>query len=120
MKVIIDRGLCDTNLTYCQRCSAALFRHPEGYDRLCILDIIDDNKDTLSLEMYTDGRTLELELTDEERELASVEGWESLADFDPALFRSGGMERWRELRKIPATPHNMPENTIDLQQGKKT
>ncbi len=113
MKVIIDRGLCDTNLAYCQRCSAALFRHPEGYDRLCILDIIDDNKETLSLEMYTDGRVLELELTDEERELASVEGWESLADFDPALFRSGGMERWRELRNLPTTAHNVPENTIN-------
>lgn len=107
MKVIMDRGLCDTTLSYCQRCSAALFRHPEGYDRLCILDVIDDNKATLTLEMYTDGRTLKLELTEEERELASVEGWEALADFDPALFRSGGLERWRELSKLSAN-HTIP------------
>lgn len=106
MKVIIDRGLCDTNLSYCQRCSAALFRHPEGYDRLCILDIVDDEKKALTMVMYTDGRTLELELTEEERELASVEGWEALADFDPALFRTGAMERWRELRMLP-TAHNV-------------
>lgn len=103
MKVIIDRGLCNTNLSYCQRCSAALFRHPEGYDRLCIVDIVDDGKELLTLEMHTDGRTLELELTDEERELASIEGWEALADFDPALFRSGAMTRWHELSRLPAT-----------------
>ncbi|MCA9969674.1 MAG: hypothetical protein KC425_05640 [Anaerolineales bacterium] len=101
MKVIIDRGLCDTELAYCQRCSAALFRHPQGYDRLCILDIVDDGKATLTLHMHTDGRTLELELTEAERELAAVEGWEALADFDPALFRTGAMQRWRQLSRLP-------------------
>jgi hypothetical protein len=102
MKVIIDRGLCDTNLAFCQRCSAAFIRFPEGVDRHCIRDIIDDGQgDILTIEMKTDGRVLEITLTDEERELASVEGWEALADFDPALFRSGAAERWRELRKLP-------------------
>lgn len=102
MKVIIDRGLCDTNLSFCQRCSAAFFRNPEGYDRPCIRDIIEDGKETLTLEMMTDGRIIEVELTDEERDIASVEGWEALADFDPALFRTGALDRWRELRNLPA------------------
>ena len=52
--------------------------------------------------MLTDGRILELELSDEERDIASVEGWQELVDFDPALFRSGAMERWRMLRNLPA------------------
>lgn len=102
MKVVIDRDLCDTSLSYCQRCSAAFIRYPEGSDRLCIREIIDDGKETLTLEMKTDGREIEIELTDEERELASVEGWEALADFDPALFRTGARERWEELRRLPA------------------
>lgn len=106
MKVIIDRDLCGANLSYCQRCSAAFIRHPEGSDRLCIRDIVEDGKDTLTLKMFTDGRTLELELTDEQRNLASVEGWESLVDFDPALFSSDAMARWRELRTLPAE-HNI-------------
>ena len=101
MKVIIDRDLCDANLSFCQRCSAAFIRYPEGTDRLCVRDVIDDGKDTLTLKMFSDGRTIEVELTDEQRDLASVEGWEALADFDPALFRSGAMERWRELRTLP-------------------
>jgi hypothetical protein len=66
------------------------------------MDIIDDGKDTLTLEMITDGRTLEVELTDEELEVASIEGWEALADFDPALFRSGANERWAQIRHLPA------------------
>lgn len=105
MKVIIDRGYCDTSLSFCQRCSAALFRYPEGYDRPCILDIIDDGRETLTLVMHTDNRVLELELTDEERELASVEGWEALVHFDPALFRTGAMERWRKLAQMQASEH---------------
>jgi len=100
MKVIIDRNLCNNSLAFCQRCSAAFFRNPEGTDRLCIWDIIEDGKETLTLEMYTDGRVIELELTEEDQELASVEGWEALADFDPALFRSGANARWREIRMM--------------------
>jgi hypothetical protein len=102
MKVVMDRNLCNSSLTFCQRCSAAFFRNPEGEDRLCIVDIIEDGKETLTLEMYTDGRVLELELTEKDRELASIEGWEALADFDPALFRSGAMARWHEIRMLEA------------------
>ncbi len=101
MKVVIDRNLCNTSLPFCQRCSAAFFRFPEGTDRLCIVDIIDDGNDLLTLEMTTDNRVLEIELTDEELEIASVEGWEALANFDPALFRTGANKRWRELRMLP-------------------
>ncbi len=101
MKVIIDRDLCDASLPFCARCSAAFIRYPEGTDRLCIRQVIEDGKDNLTLVMNTDGRTIEIELTDEQRELASVEGWEALADFDPALFRTGAIERWRELRQLP-------------------
>ena len=103
MKVIIDRNLCNNSLTFCERCSAAFFRNPEGTDRLCIMDIIEDGKDTLTLEMYTDGRVIKLELSEEDRELASVEGWEGLADFDPALFRSGAMARWHKIRLMETT-----------------
>ena len=101
MRVIIDRDLCDATLPFCQRCSAAFIRYPEGVDRHCIREIIDDGSDLLTIEMRTDGRILQIELTDEEREIAAVEGWEALADFDPALFRAGAMERWHRLRDLP-------------------
>ncbi len=101
MRVIMDRDLCDANLAFCQRCSAAFIRYPEGSDRHCIREIIDDGSDLLTIEMKTDGRQLVIQLSEEDRELASVEGWEALADFDPALFRTGAMERWNQLRTLP-------------------
>lgn len=100
MRVIIDRDLCNASLPFCQRCSAAFIRYPEGADRQCVRAIEDDGKDTLTIVMRTDNRTIEVELTEEEREWAAVEGWEVLADFDPALFRTGAMGRWRELREL--------------------
>lgn len=108
MKVVIDRGLCDASLSFCSRCSAAFIRHPMGYDRPCIRDIIDDGSETLTIVMATDNRTLEITLNDAMRDLAAVEGWEALADFDPALFRTGALERWRELRHLPAS-HSLSE-----------
>ena len=101
MRVVIDRDLCDSSLGYCQRCSAALIRYPLGHDRLCITDIVEDGQELLTIEMHTDGRTIEIKLTDEAQQLGGVEGWEALADFDPALFRSGAMERWHHLRALP-------------------
>lgn len=105
MRVILDRGLCDANLAFCQRCSAAFIKHPEGYDRPCIREVLDDGNPLLTIEMHTDGRTLEIELSEEDRDLASVEGWEALADFDPALFRTGAMERWKEISRL-GTQHD--------------
>jgi hypothetical protein len=102
MKVTMDRNLCNASLPFCQRCSATFIRYPDGEDRLCIIDVEDDGKDTLTLHLVSDGREIEVELSEEQRELASVEGWEALADFDPALFRSGAEERWNELRLLPA------------------
>ena len=101
MKVFIDRDLCDASLPFCQRCSAAFIRYPEGSDRLCIREITDDGEDELTIVVHSDNRTIEITLSEEERELASIEGWEVLADFDPALFREGAINRWRELRQLP-------------------
>lgn len=100
MKVVMDRDLCNASLSFCQRCSAAFIRFPEGHDRMCIREIIDDGQDLLTIELRTDGRILEIELTDDMQELAGVEGWDALADFDPALLRSGANERWRELSRM--------------------
>jgi hypothetical protein len=101
MRVVIDRDLCDASLPFCDRCSAAFIRFPEGTDRMCIRDIVEDGQDSLTIEMHTDQKRMVVELTEEMRELASVEGWEALADFDPSLFRSGALERWREIRMLP-------------------
>ena len=107
MKIVMDRSYCDATLSFCARCSAGFFRKPMGTDRQCIVDIIDDgNDDLLHFVVRTDGRTLEFDLTKEIQEGLSIEGWEFLAGFDPALFRHGAAGRWRELSKLP-TSHGL-------------
>lgn len=103
MKIILDRGLCDADLAFCARCSAAFFQKPLGTDRPCVVDVIDDgNEDVLHFVIRTDNRVLEFDLTDELQEGLSLEGWEFLADFDPALIRRGAAKRWREIGKLAA------------------
>ena len=101
MKIIMDRGLCDAALSFCARCSATYFQKPMGTDRPCVLNVIDDGKDDV-LEFYvrSDGRTLHFELTDELQE-------EFLADFDPALFRTGAAARWKKIDQMAASHHNI-------------
>ena len=102
MKIVIDRGFCDANLTFCARCSATYFQKPLGTDRPCITEIVDDGDDEhLRFEVRTDGRTLTFDLTEKVQEGLALEGWEFLARFDPALIRSGAAERWREIAKLP-------------------
>ena len=64
MKVVIDRDLCDASLPFCARCSAAFIKFPEGSDRMCIQDIIEDGQDALTIEMHTDNRVVTIELTE--------------------------------------------------------
>ena len=104
MRIIMDRGYCDAALPFCARCSAAFFRKPQGTDRPCIVDVIDDgNEQLLHFTVLTDGRTLEFDLTKELQEGLASEGWEFLADFDPGFFRHGAADKWRELSRLPAT-----------------
>lgn len=115
MRIVMDRGLCGAALSFCARCSATYFQKPLGTDRPCILNVIDDGRDDV-LEFYvrTDGRTLHFELTDEVQEGLALEGWEFLADFDPALFRWGAAERWRKISAMPAA-HQKQQQRISVE-----
>ena len=98
MIVVIDRSLCDADLSFCARCSALVFQKPMGVDRPCITKIIDDgDDDMLTFFVISDGRVLRIHLTDKTVAGLKLEGWEFLADFDPALIRRGAAKRWREL-----------------------
>lgn len=101
MIIYIDRGLCDADLTFCSRCSATFFQKPMGTDRPCVSRVVDDGDDeVINFVVLTDGRTLRFHLTDETLEGLKLEGWEFLADFDPALIRRGAAERWRALAQL--------------------
>jgi hypothetical protein len=99
--------MCDASLPFCARCSAAFFRKPTGTDRPCVTRIVDDgNEDVLHFVVNTDDRTMEFDLTKDLQAGLALEGWEFLADFEPALFRRGAAERWRRLAELPADHEN--------------
>ncbi len=103
MITYMHRGMCDASMPCCARCAAAFFRKPMGTDRPCVTRIVDDGReDMLHFVVTTDNRTLEFDLTEDLQEGLAVEGWEFMADFDPALFRHGAAERWRRLAEVPA------------------
>ncbi len=104
MRIVMNRGFCDADLAFCSRCSAAFFRKPMGTDRPCIVSISDeDNEDTLEFVLLTDGRSLSFTLTDEIQAGLAIEGWEFLADFDPALMRRGAAKRWKAISQLDAS-----------------
>lgn len=114
MKIVMDRGYCDTALPFCARCSAAFFRKPLGTDRPCVVDVIDDGRDDLlHFEVRTDGRTLEFDLTEDLQTGLALEGWEFLVDFHPDFFRHGAADRWRMLATLPASHSTTP--TVEVQ-----
>lgn len=115
MIVIMDRGLCDADLAFCSRCSATFFQKPLGTDRPCVVKIIDDGDDEmLNLVMLTDGMTLRFHLTEETMEGLVLEGWEFLADFDPAFIRRGAAERWRQLADNEAAGNEILDHYASL------
>ncbi|MBP7964842.1 MAG: hypothetical protein KBG20_21895 [Caldilineaceae bacterium] len=102
----MDRGYCDASLSFCARCSATFFQKPMGTDRQCVVAVEDDgHENMLHFVIRSDERVLEFDLTEDLQEGLSLEGWEFLSDFDPALFRTGAADRWRAIGRL-STEHS--------------
>jgi hypothetical protein len=89
MKVTIDRNICDASLNSCEHCFSFFIQHPEGVDRYCIIEQVDDGSDKMTLTMLTDGLERTLVLDDKDREMVAAEGWASMVDFVPKFYRGG-------------------------------
>lgn len=87
MKVTIDRGLCTHVLSECERCFARFVSNPEGVDRSCITDFIEDDDTVLTLTLKYDGLEEVLMLTPEQRALVATEGWSQFVKVKPRFYR---------------------------------
>ena len=87
MKVTIDRSLCDHLLPECERCFARFMRDPEGVDRQCITEYIEDGDPILTLRLRYDGLEEVLYLTPGQREAVAVQGWSSFVKVTPKFYR---------------------------------
>jgi len=105
VKIVMDRRLCDATLNFCARCSATFFQKPLGTDRPCVTNVIDDGKEELEFFILSKKHTVHFVMTDELQKGLALEGWEYMANFDPALFRTGAAERWRKIDQLSAAKH---------------
>jgi hypothetical protein len=87
MKITIDRRLCDHVLSECEACFARFVRNPQGVDRLCITEYVDDGEPTLILTLRYDGEEEVLALSPEEREVVASEGWSRFVKVQPKFYR---------------------------------
>jgi hypothetical protein len=87
MKVTIDRSLCNHALSECERCFARFVSNPEGEDRMCITEYIEDDDPILTLTLKYDGYEEVLSLTPEQRKLAASEGWSQFVKVKPRFYK---------------------------------
>ena len=87
MKVTIDRRLCDHVLSECERCFARFVLNPEGEDRTCITDYVEDGDSNLTLTLKYDGLEEVLVIPPEKRELVASEGWSQFVKVQPKFYR---------------------------------
>ena len=87
MKVTIDRRLCDHVLSECEQCFARFVRNPQGEDRACITEYVDDGDPVLYLTLRYDDQEEVLVLSPEERELVASEGWSQSVKVTPKFYR---------------------------------
>ncbi|HZY41365.1 MAG TPA: hypothetical protein VFF59_05115 [Anaerolineae bacterium] len=88
MKVTINRNICGASLNACEHCFSFFAQHPEGVDRYCIVDQVDDQSDLLTLTLLTDNVERTVVLDEKAREAVALDGWASLVDFVPRFYRA--------------------------------
>jgi hypothetical protein len=87
MKVTIDRSYCDHVLPECERCFARYVRSPDGPDRPCITEYVEDGDPILHLTVRYDGLEETLFVTPEARERVILDGWSHYVRVPPKFYR---------------------------------
>lgn len=88
MYVKIDRNVCGHHLATCERCLGQFLKYPEGYERQCFEEIVEDGQDNLTIELKTGDDHLVLVLDEEQRRLLAGEGWAKFVDIAVPMYRN--------------------------------
>jgi hypothetical protein len=87
MYIKLDRNTCDHQLAICERCLGKVLKDPMGYERQCFLDVVEDGKEELTLEIIDGDTSRVLVLDEEQRLMMAGEGWAKVLDADVAWYR---------------------------------
>lgn len=74
MRITMKPGACETRYnktgaTFCESCFATFMMHGCYPDRPCILSVVDDDQQAITLVLRRDGQEQIVEVTDENREV---------------------------------------------------
>lgn len=76
MNIVIDHDNCRHGSAFADRCLAATILNPEGHERYCMAQVIEDGQDALTVVLITEGQRYTLVLRDRaEREAVASVGW---------------------------------------------
>ena len=76
MKIIIDHDNCEHADGYSERCLYNTILDPTRHERFCMMERIDDGKETLTVVLKQNGQVFTRVVhNQEEREIAASEGW---------------------------------------------
>lgn len=92
MKVWIDYGQCEANLSACESCFGQFIRTGVP-DRGCILDYKDDGRKDFTVYLKIGDRVEVIEIPADQVELIAYDGWSRYVSFEPAFRRNEGTER---------------------------
>jgi hypothetical protein len=87
MRVKINRDLCIAGLSYCERCLGRFLLYPMGYERRCFEELVDDGQEDLTIELHSGDNDVVLVLNEEQRKMASADGWASVVEFAVPMYR---------------------------------
>jgi hypothetical protein len=87
MYVKINRNVCSAQLATCERCLGRFLLFPEGYERVCFEELIDDGKEELTIDLHTNDHDVRLVLNEQQRRMVAGEGWSALMDFEVPMYR---------------------------------
>jgi hypothetical protein len=87
MRVKINRDLCIAGLSYCERCLGRFLLYPMGYERRCFEELVDDSQEDLTIELHSGDNDVVLVLNEEQRKMASADGWASVVEFAVPMYR---------------------------------
>jgi hypothetical protein len=88
MRVTINRNTCPAHLAFCERCLGRFLLYPEGYERRCFEELVEDGSPDLTILLHTGDNYVEFVLNEEQRRLIAGEGWAGFVDVPVPMYRN--------------------------------
>ena len=88
MRVTLDRRLCTGSLSFCERCFGIFVTTPQGTERACVTEMIDDGTELMTLRIISAEGEDTLTLAPADAEAVALEGWPKYVNFEPDFYRA--------------------------------